>query len=374
MLYKHPHHTCIVGHYALLRTNYESNLHYELKHSSLRTTSRSPPILPKKIIIKILNPHQFSIPKSTMAETKIPSPPFNLAIIGGGIAGCILSISLHKHNIPHTLYESASQFGEIGAGVGFEPNFVRTMELISPTIKEAFLRCAERVEYENPLWFTVRMGDCREAVLENGLLFRARDGKESKVGEKMFDWPSRPGAHRGGVHRAHLLDELVKLIPAHVPKFRKKLVDVKEADDGSGDAVLSFADGSVARHSAVIGCDGIKSTTRELVLGKEEARPVFSGKCAYRGLIPMEKAVEIMGDEEPRTAQMYCGYHGHVLTFPIARGSLMNGEYHSFVTAVLGLRPQSSHLHRERHGQTPSGLCRARKRICSPTLQRGALL
>lgn len=35
---------------------------------------------------------------------------------------------------------------------------------------------------------------------------------------------------------------------------------------------------------------------------------------------------------------MYCGYHGHVLTFPIARGSLMNGKYHIFGTSTLGLR------------------------------------
>jgi salicylate hydroxylase len=53
---------------------------------------------------------------------------------------------------------------------------------------------------------------------------------------------------------------------------------------------------------------------------------VFSGKYAYRGLIPMAKAVDIMGDnEQPRTPQMFVGYHGHVLTFPIANGSIFNG-------------------------------------------------
>lgn len=40
----------------------------------------------------------------------------------------------------------------------------------------------------------------------------------------------------------------------------------------------------------------------------------------------MEKAVEIMGNDQPRTSQMYCGYHGHVLTFPIANGTIMNGQ------------------------------------------------
>jgi salicylate hydroxylase len=102
-------------------------------------------------------------------------------------------------------------------------------------------------------------------------------------------------------------------------------VDVTEASDGSGDAVLHFADRTTAQHTAVIGCDGIKSKTRQLVLGKEAGRPVFSGKYAYRGLIPMEKAVEIVGKERTGASQMYCGYKGHVLTFPIAGGRIMNG-------------------------------------------------
>jgi salicylate hydroxylase len=77
----------------------------------------------------------------------------------------------------------------------------------------------------------------------------------------------------------------------------------------------------------VLGCDGIKSRTRALVLGEsEETDAVFSGKYAYRGLIPMAKAVEIMGDDQPRTSQMYVGYAGHVLTFPIANGTICNGK------------------------------------------------
>lgn len=175
------------------------------------------------------------------------------------------------------------------------------------------------------MWFTVRVGDSRRGDA-NGVVWR-KDGREVKVGEKVFDWAGRRGPG-GGVHRAHFLDELVKLIPADIPKFRKKLVDVKEADDGSGDAVLYFVDGTTARHSAVIGCDGIKSRVRELVLGKEEARAVFSGKYAYRGLIPMEKAREIVGEEGAKTSQMFCGYGGHVLTFPIAKGTILNGMFH----------------------------------------------
>lgn len=201
---------------------------------------------------------------------------------------------------------------------------VRIMELISPKIKEGFLRISNNVVTDPPKWFDVRVGDRRKADA-NGVVCHKGD-KAIKLDEPLFVMPARRGP-RGGVHRAHFLDELVKLIPADVAQFRKKLVDVTQAADGSGDAVLHFADGATAQHTAVIGCDGIKSRTRELVLGRQDGRPVFSGKYAYRGLIPMQKAVELLGDEIPRTPQMYCGYRGHVLTFPIANGTIMNGMY-----------------------------------------------
>jgi salicylate hydroxylase len=58
-------------------------------------------------------------------------------------------------------------------------------------------------------------------------------GREVRLGDELFVMPARKGP-RGGVHRAHFLDELVKLIPHSVAQFRKKLTDVTKAQDGSG--------------------------------------------------------------------------------------------------------------------------------------------
>ncbi|RYF44442.1 MAG: hypothetical protein EOO38_17910, partial [Cytophagaceae bacterium] len=92
------------------------------------------------------------------------------------------------------------------------------------------------------------------------------------------------------------------------------------------DAVLHFEDGTTTQHTAILGCDGIKSRTRAIVLGESAATAaVFSGKYAYRGLIPMAKAEEIMGDIKPKESQMFVGYHGHLLTFPIANATILNG-------------------------------------------------
>ncbi|QKX56094.1 uncharacterized protein TRUGW13939_03194 [Talaromyces rugulosus] len=55
---------------------------------------------------------------------------------------------------------------------------------------------------------------------------------------------------------------------------------------------LLFVNCSSDTASLVIGCDGVKSRTRQLVLDENDAvSPQFSGKYAYRGLVPMDDAV-----------------------------------------------------------------------------------
>lgn len=163
----------------------------------------------------------------------------SLAIVGGGIAGLTLSIALLKHcpSVSLTLYESASAFGEIGAGVGFQPVMVRTMCLIDPRIAAAFEKCNKgNGVTEPPVWFTVRVGDERKysTPLEpRADLEIPSHGEEPQLGEEAFIIPARRGPG-GGVHRAHFLDELIKLIPDGIAQFRKRLTNVTEATDGSG--------------------------------------------------------------------------------------------------------------------------------------------
>ncbi|KAI2468654.1 mannitol 1-phosphate dehydrogenase [Annulohypoxylon bovei var. microspora] len=249
--------------------------------------------------------------------------PFNIAIVGGGISGVSLAIALYKRNVPFTVYESASKFGEIGAGLAFGPNAVKAMELISPDIVEGYQRCVTHGwESKSRDWFTVRVGDERKAGPEGVLKQKEKEGL--KVGDPIFEIRYTNDYPAGGVHRAHFLDEMLKLLPDSVSKFGKRLANITSATDGSQDVVLHFADGTTAQHSAVVGCDGIKSKTREVLLGADEGKALFSGKYAYRGLIPMEKAVEMLGEEMAVNNQLFMGYHGHLLTLAIEKGKTMN--------------------------------------------------
>jgi salicylate hydroxylase len=262
-----------------------------------------------------------------MSSTDASKKPFDIAIVGGGISGLTLAIALSEANIPVTIYEAAKHFGEIGAGVGFGPNAGKAMALMSPKISDAFMKCKTYNAWESKqqTFFTCRVGDARKAD-KDGFV---RPGV--KVGDPLFDVQFDQHSGRGGVYRATFLNELVNSVPEGVANFGKRLVDLADADDGSGDVVLKFGDGTSAQHNAVIGCDGIKSQTRGFVLGKDNpaTKAVFSGKYAYRGLIPMDKAIELLGEELAQNSNMFFGYHGHLLTFPVEKGKTMNGKYHS---------------------------------------------
>ena len=239
-----------------------------------------------------------------------PSKPFSIAVVGGGIAGLTFTLGLLKQRIPVTLYEAASQFGEIGAGVSFGPNALRAMSLISPYVYEGFERVATRNQWasKKEVWFDFRYGD--------------NCGGRRKVGEKIYTVKVEGG--NTSVHRAHFLNEMVKLLPDGIATFNKRLIGFVQDDQG---VVLKFQDGTEARHDALVGTDGIKSRVRMSLLGEENpaAKAVFSGKIAYRGLIPMDKAVELLGEEYAKNSQMYLGLQGHMLTFCIEKGKTMNG-------------------------------------------------
>ena len=128
---------------------------------------------------------------------------------------------------------------------------------------------------------------------------------------------------RSCVHRARFLDEMIQLIPDGVAEFNKRMVDMKQDDEG---VWISFEDGTTTYASAVIACDGIKSLARKIVLGKDspEAAPVFAGEYAYRNLFPRDEADRIIGKERAGNGNIYCGQGAYVVTYPVDHGRLMN--------------------------------------------------
>lgn len=221
-----------------------------------------------------------------------PAKSFHVAIVGGGIAGVTLAIALHSRQIAVTIYEQAQAFGEVGAGVAFGPNALQAMELCHHGIYEAF----EKIRTTN-LWPS-----------KQKVWFDFYDGYESKKADGAgcaFSFSN--GLGQNGVHRAHFLNELVKLIPKEIAQFNKQLEEIREKLDGK--LKMTFTDGTSADADVIIGCDGIKSRVRQVILGKDHpsAHPSYTHKYAYRGLVPMEIAIHAIGAEKAQNACIWVG-------------------------------------------------------------------
>lgn len=184
------------------------------------------------------------------------------------------------------------------------------MTLISPAVAEVF----EKVKSKSPfpekdhVWYNFLHGD------------------GPRAGGFIAEMASMKGFNYCGACRAQFLDELVKLIPKDVGiKLGKRVVDIVENKDEHRTMKIWFGDGTFAQADAVVGCDGIRSACRQILLGHEDAsaKAVYSGKYAYRKVVSMKKAVEVAGPEM-QTRQIYVGKGGHLLMFPINDGKSLN--------------------------------------------------
>jgi salicylate hydroxylase len=250
------------------------------------------------------------------------SLPIHIAIIGGGIGGLSLAIGLQKHpQISFTIYESHSSFSEIGAGLGFTTNAHRAMSPISPALYEKFKSVALFNGTEE----------------KRGFAFRHQVGEEGPdEGKEIIEVQIPPGLEQSSVHRNDFLDVLVGCLPdggRSCVEFGKRLVEIRDGEDEK--LICMFADGTSVDADVVVGCDGLKSVSRPYVFGSESelSRPRFTGKIAYRAIIPTERAIKAIGEKQARNRQMYLGHHGFMITYAMAKGTLLN---------VIGFRTTES--------------------------------
>lgn len=242
-----------------------------------------------------------------MGTNMSKQPALRVGIIGGGISGVALALDLCRHShLDVQLFESAPAFGEVGAGVSFGANAVRAIAGLG--LAESYGQVADRTpEPWQDVWFEWR-----------------RSGDAGYLGASVA-----PGVGQSSVHRADFLDVLASRLPEGVARFNKRAVSVEQQGDA---ARVLFTDGSDYRGDLLIAADGIKSALRGHVLdgiGAAPANPRFSGTCAYRGMIDslrLREAYRAAGVDEHLVdvPQMYLGLDGHILTFPVKQGRIIN--------------------------------------------------
>lgn len=222
-------------------------------------------------------------------------PPVRIAIVGAGLGGLAAAIALERDGHDVTVFEQASELGEIGAGIQLSPNATRV--LASFGLLDAVGEVAVR-----PV-----TGDLR----------RWQDGSplvSQPLGDEVAELFGFPYFH---VHRADLHRMLASGVRDATVRLDHRLEGLSTVGEG---VRLTFEGGRVADgFDAVVGADGIHSAVRSELFGPESPR--FSGNCAWRGLVPANEVADL---GLPVASHAFLGPGQHFVCYYVSAGRFVN--------------------------------------------------
>lgn len=217
-------------------------------------------------------------------------------VIGAGIGGLTAALSLIQHGQKVRVFEQAPELGEVGAGLTITPNAGRAL---------LHLGLGEDLA---AIGSTPPVGALKHFSSGAVLVTLAQDESREKYGVPLYH------VHRSDLH-AMLLNALRALDPDAV-EVNRSLTSLQQSRDG---VVAHFQDGSTARGNWLVGCDGIHSTTRELLFGPD--RPNFTSYVAWRGLVPGDAVVP--GSLDPPLC-MSMAPNRMFMRYPLRGGAVIN--------------------------------------------------
>lgn len=257
-------------------------------------------------------------------------------IAGGGIGGLAAALGSARAGWEVRLFERASAFTEIGAGVQIGPNVVRRLQAWGlQGALQAVAAFPERLRVRSAL---------------TGAELAALP-----LGARAIE---RYGAAYATIHRADLHGLLLAAV-RDLPRVHLNLgLSVQEhAQEGGAVTVrLAHGDGRLVEveGDALIGADGLRSGTRARLLGEAPTRA--SGHLAYRAVVRQDQLPQALrlGD-----VTAWLGPRLHVVQYPLRRGELLN------VVAIRHGRPPAD-LESWDHGANAADLEAALARTCAP--------
>jgi 2-polyprenyl-6-methoxyphenol hydroxylase-like FAD-dependent oxidoreductase len=188
-----------------------------------------------------------------------PSAP-DVLIVGGGIGGLTLALSLHQAGISCRVFEAAPEIHPLGVGINLLPHGMREL---------SELGLADRL--------------AAHAIETRTLAYYSRYGtpiiSDLRGRYAGYDWPQL-SIHRADLHRV-LLDTVRERLGERAVRLGHKLTRL---DQNASRVTAFFDNGHIQHGKLAIGCDGIHSAVRRQLFPGEGA-PKYSGVTMWRGAV-----------------------------------------------------------------------------------------
>ena len=188
------------------------------------------------------------------------APRTDVLIVGGGVGGLALALSLHQAGISCRVFEAVPAILPLGVGINLLPHAMR--ELSELGLQDAL---------------------AARAIETRELAFYSRHGqfiyKEPRGRFAGYDWPQL------SIHRADLHDVLLTAARQRLGDDAVQLGHrCIQVDQDTNGVTLHFDKAQPQSGKLVVGCDGIHSALRrQLVPG--EGPPKYSGVNMWRGAV-----------------------------------------------------------------------------------------
>ena len=186
-------------------------------------------------------------------------------VIGGGISGLTMALSLHQAGIPVRIYEMAREVKPLGVGFNLQPNAVRELTELGLGDQLADLGTATQVlcffnKYGQPIW---------------------REPRGRAAG---FNWPQY------SIHRGRLQVMLAEAVRKRIGSENLRTGHRCSKFERRGNKIVAWLVGResdlVTEDEAdiLIGADGIHSAIRRQ-LYPAEGEPAFAGQLLWRAAV-----------------------------------------------------------------------------------------
>lgn len=218
-------------------------------------------------------------------------------IAGGGIGGLTAALCLRQSGHDVSVFESASELGEIGAGIQLGGNAVKVLDSLG--LREDL----EQV--------VVRPEAIRFRLFETGETLH-----EVPLGRR---YEERYGAPYFHIHRADVHKILERAFRANAPEGVHLGAHAESFEERADGVTLQLADGRTFDGDVLIGADGIRSAIRTGIAGETQAN--WTGNVAWRAVV---EASALPADFMDTIVSNFVGPHRHVVIYYLRKKKLVN--------------------------------------------------